>query len=156
MAAGGAGLAASAATVGVIASGALAAHNIGTGIQEGLFDDLGQDFANLPVISSVTSFFEGLHFNNPLNDRLARMAGTMQAQRSAYNLGRDSAGDIVSNFSDGVQQGSANISSSSPQRDGNTYMVDGDTTINIPFEINNRIVKEISFTMDELAADGRL
>ena len=95
-----AGAASAAATVGVVASAALAAHNIGSGIQQGLFDDVGRD-----IVSPVTSFFEGLHFNNPLNDQLAQMAGRHESQRMAYNLGRDSAGDIVSNFSQGVQQG---------------------------------------------------
>ena len=154
--AGGAGLAASAATVGTIASAALAAHNIGTGIQEGLFDDLGRDFANLPIINSVTTFFDNLAFHDPINDALANTAGRQSSRNMAARLGRESATDIVSNFRDGFNSETNQARSSSPQQPGNTYMVSGDTTINIPFEIDDRIVKQISFTMDELAADGRL
>ena len=145
--AGGAGLAATAATTGVIASGALALHNIVTGIRDGLFDDLGRD-----VASPVTSFFEGLHFNNPLNDQLARAAGRMEAQRSANNLGRESAGDIVRNFSDGVRQGSANM----PQPSSDYMMVHKDVRIVLPIEFNDRIVKEITYTMGQLVSAGRL
>ena len=154
--AGGAGFAASAATVGAVVSGALAAHNIGTGIRDGLFDDIGRDFT-----SPVTSFFEGLHFNNPLNDRLANMAGRNESQRMAYNLGRDSAGDIVDNFSDGVRQGNqinGSTAGGGVTIQGNVTIVPDNTIFDFQPNVNigERQVKDIKYTMDELKSQGRL
>ena len=71
----------------------------------------------------------------------------------AAQLGRESAADIVSNFSSGFNNESGSVQQT---RQSNIYMIPGTTTINIPFEVNNRIVKEFSFTMDELRSEGRL
>ena len=153
-AAGGTGAAGAAATVGVAASVALAAHNVGTGIQEGLYDDVGRDIANLPVIDSIVTFFDNLAFHDPINDAIANAAGRESSQRMAARLGRESATDIVSNFSDGFNERTS--SSDGFQEDSNVYMIPGNTSITIPFEINDQIVKEISFSMDELASNGRI
>ena len=145
----GVGLGTAAGTAGV----AFSAYQAGRGVYEvakgGGYADLGKDLVSIP--GEIGSFFKGLIFDNPLNDELARMAGANQSKKTAYNLGRKSAKDIVDNYDQGFQQ---NMPESMPA--GNMYMISGDTTFNMPIEIGDREIRQISFTMDEMMSDRRL
>ena len=147
--AGGVGLGQAAGTAGV----AFSAYQAGRGIYEvgrgGGFNDIFQDIANIP--SSIGSFFTNLSFHNPINDAIANAAGRARGQEQAARLGRESARDIVRHYDQGFEQGSQQMGSS-----GNTYMISGNTTFNMPIEIGDREIRQISFTMDEMISNHRL
>ena len=137
---------------GVAYSGYQAARGVYEVARGGGYDDLVSDIGRIP--SEIGSFFSGLHFNNPFNDELARVAGFQRAQNDAYNLGRQSAHDIVMNYDRGYSEGTQPMQESSST--GNTYVISGDTNFNMPIEIGDREIRQISFTMDEMMSDRRI
>ena len=153
------GLGSTAATAGVALSAILAGHNIVTGTVPGLnphrqslFDDFGGD---LLAATGIPTFFEGLHFNNPLNDQFANMLGRQRSQDMLYNLGRQSAQDLATEYDKGraqaAQQQGTNMN--------NMMVIDKNHPVNINIEIDTlgeRQVKKIKWTMDELITTGRL
>lgn len=153
-----AGIGSTAATAGTALSVALAAHTIGTGAvpqwnphRQSLYDDFGGD---LLAATGVKTFFEGLHFNNPLNDEFANMLGRQRSRDALYNLGRQSAQDLAIEYDKGRAQGAQQGADMS-----NMMIVDKNHPVNIHIEIDTmgeRQVKEIKWKMDELMSTGRL
>ena len=139
------------AKAGVVYSGYQAARGVYEVARGGGYDDIGKDISNIG--KDIGSFFRGLIFENPLNDELARIAGSQRSQDAAYTLGRRSARDIVMNYDRGVQEGSQN----QPQGPGKQMLViPADTEFNINLDLDDRSIKTLKFKMDELVSIGRL
>ena len=135
---------------------ALAAHNIITGAipafnahNQSLYSDFGGDIAKATGLASVTTFFDNLIFHNARNDAMANAAGKHARIQQAARLGRESARDIVSNFSEGFNESAIN-----PQE--KMYVVPANTTFSMPIIIGDQETRQISYTIDQLMSEGRI